>query len=211
MNGSPSAPVRVVPMQITDLPQVTAIDALSFPLPWSSATYRYELVQNTNSHFFVALAPPGSSAAPPGRPGGGLSWLNPAGWFRPAPDPFPDPERPVVGYAGFWYIVDEAHISTIAVHPDWRGHGVGEAMFVHLLETALDLGALTATLEVRVTNDRAQALYRKYAFEVVGRRKRYYRDNGEDALLMTAELPAGYREQMRRLFALKHPGAGANS
>ena len=208
LNGATPLPVRVVPMQITDLPQVTAIDALSFPLPWSSATYRYELVQNANSHFFVALAPPGSVAAPPNT-AAGRNWLNPAAWFRSAPPAFPDPERPAIGYAGFWYIIDEAHVSTIAVHPDWRGHGVGEALFVHLLETALDLGALTATLEVRVSNERAQGLYRKYAFEVVGRRKRYYRDNGEDALLMTAELPAGYREQMRRLFALHRPGAGA--
>ena len=103
------------------------------------------------------------------------------------------------------------HVSTIAVHPDWRGHGVGEALFVHLLETALDLGAVTATLEVRVTNERAQGLYRKYLFEVVGRRKRYYRDNGEDALLMTAELPAGYREQMRRLFTATRPGGAAGA
>jgi ribosomal-protein-alanine N-acetyltransferase len=211
MNGATRLPVRVVPMTVPDLPQVVAIDALSFPLPWSSATYRYELVQNPNSHFFVALAPPGSALTPPAQSSGGLGWLNPAAWFRPAPANFPDPERPVVGYAGFWYIIDEAHISTIAVHPDWRGHGAGEALFVHLLETALDLGAVTSTLEVRVSNERAQSLYRKYAFEVVGRRKRYYRDNGEDALLMTAELPAGYREQMRRLFALNRPGAGASS
>jgi ribosomal-protein-alanine N-acetyltransferase len=211
MNGAIPVPVRVVPMTMADLSQVTAIDALSFPLPWSSATYRYELVQNPNSHFFVALAPPGSPAAPEGTGSNGLGWLNPATWFKPAPPAFPDPERPVVGYAGFWYILDEAHVSTIAVHPDWRGHGVGEALFVHLLETALDLGAVTATLEVRVTNERAQGLYRKYSFEVVGRRKRYYRDNGEDALLMTAELPSGYREQMRRLFAVnRHGGAGAS-
>lgn len=208
MNGASILPVRVVPMELADLPQVTAIDALSFPLPWSTATYRYELVQNPNSHFFVALAPPGAAVP---EPRAGRDWLNPASWFRPAPPTFPDPDRPVVGYAGFWYILDEAHVSTIAVHPDWRSHGVGEALFVHLLETALDLGAVTATLEVRVSNERAQGLYHKYAFEVVGRRRRYYRDNGEDALLMTAELRPGYREQMRRLFARQSPGAGATS
>jgi len=83
---------------------------------------------------------------------------------------------------------------------------VGEQLFVAMLEQALELSAVTATLEVRVTNDRAQNLYRKYHFEVVGRRKHYYRDNGEDALLMTAELGNGYRDDMRRLFAEKRPG-----
>jgi ribosomal-protein-alanine N-acetyltransferase len=79
-------------------------------------------------------------------------------------------------------------------------------LFVGMLEQALDLGAVTATLEVRVTNALAQGLYRKYHFEVVGRRKHYYRDNGEDALLMTAELRPGYRDDMHRLFSQKRPG-----
>jgi ribosomal-protein-alanine N-acetyltransferase len=201
--------LRIVPMTVEDIPRVVEIDQLSFPLPWSSATYRYELTQNGNSHFFVALAEggprPGSAAGP-----GGLGWLNPANWFKPPPAAL-DPARPVVGYGGFWYILDEAHISTIAVHPDWRGQRVGEHLFVAMLEQALDLGALTATLEVRVSNERAQNLYHKYAFEVVGRRKRYYRDNGEDALLMTAEMKAGYREAMRRLLAASPKGARAES
>ena len=199
MNGQPPPdPIHVEPMTLDDIPRVTVIDSLSFPLPWSTATYRYELLQNQNSHFFVALADPAATQPPPAN--GARSWLNPANWFKPPAAPEPDPDRPVVGYSGFWYILDEAHVSTIAVHPDWRGRSVGEHLFVGMLEHALDLGAVTATLEVRVTNERAQNLYRKYFFEVVGRRRRYYRDNGEDALLMTAELKPGYREEMRRLF-----------
>ena len=127
MNGSggPGA-IQVVPMTLEDIPRVLLIDQLSFPLPWSSATYRYELTQNANSHFFVALAEQarGASAASKGM----RAWLNPANWFRPAPAAPPDPERPVVGYGGFWYILDEAHISTIAVHPDWQGIGLGKAV-----------------------------------------------------------------------------------
>ena len=80
---------------------------------------------------------------------------------------------------------DEAHISTIAIHPAWRGHGLGEYMLLAMLAEAEALKAAMVTLEVRVTNDRAQELYRKYHFEVVGRRRGYYSDNGEDALLMT--------------------------
>jgi ribosomal-protein-alanine N-acetyltransferase len=206
MNGAAAVPLRVAPMTVEDIPRVLVIDQLSFPLPWSSATYRYELTQNPNSHFFVALAeatagPPGGAHSP-----GGLAWLNPANWFKPPPAPL-DPGRPVVGYSGFWYILDEAHISTIAVHPEWRGLRVGEHLFVAMLEAALDLDARSATLEVRVTNERAQNLYHKYAFEIVGRRKRYYRDNGEDALLMTAEFKSGYRDDMRRRFAAKPKGA----
>jgi ribosomal-protein-alanine N-acetyltransferase len=203
-------PIQIAPMRLEDIQRVVEIDQLSFPLPWSSATYRYELAQNLNSHFFVALADGnGGPASGPGAGSAGpLGWLNPANWFRPPPAPL-DPERPVIGYAGFWFVLDEAHISTIAVHPDWRGRHVGERLLVAMLERALDLNAVTATLEVRVTNERAQNLYRKYAFDVVGRRKRYYRDNGEDALLMTAELKDGYRAEMQRRLAASSKGVRA--
>ncbi len=190
-------PVTVEAMQVDDIPSVLAIDQLSFPLPWSASSYRYELTQNRNAYFVVALAPepgPARRAA-----GGWLAGL--AEWLRGEDEPARPPARQVVGYAGFWYIVDEAHISTIAVHPEWRGRGAGEQVLTGLLERALDLGAVAATLEVRVSNTLAQNLYRKYAFEVVGRRKRYYRDNGEDALLMTAALQPNYRDFMRRRLA----------
>jgi ribosomal-protein-alanine N-acetyltransferase len=194
--------VMVEPMRLVDIEAVLDIDRLSFPLPWSASSYRYELTQNAHSYFFVALAPQSGAAAPR------------AGWrerlsdlLRSSPEAAAPP-RLVVGYAGFWYIVDEAHISTIAVHPDWRGQGAGEQLLVAVLERALDLNAVQATLEVRVSNTRAQNLYRKYGFEEVGRRRRYYRDNGEDALLMTAELHAGYRDQMRRLASQPRRGAG---
>lgn len=198
--------VEIVPMVLEDIPRVLEIDQLSFPLPWSPTSYRYELTQNPNSHFWVAVATGAARpAAAAARPAGGLVRLMPNRWFR-APEPAAAASRNLVAYGGFWFIIDEAHISTIAVHPDWRGRRVGERLLVGMLEKALDLGAVTATLEVRVSNDRAQSLYRKYHFEVVGRRKHYYRDNGEDALLMTAELGTGYRENMRRLLAQASPG-----
>ena len=82
-------------------------------------------------------------------------------------------------------MADEAHISTIAVHPDWRGLGLGEWLLLALLEAGQVLGAETATLEVRPSNEPALALYQKYQFEEVGRRPRYYSDNDEDALIFT--------------------------
>ena len=185
--------VAMEPMRLEDVEAVLTIDRLSFPLPWSASSYRYELTQNSHSYFFVALATPDGPGAARAGWRARLSTL-----LKGAAETAPT-QRLVVGYAGFWYIVDEAHISTIAVHPDWRGQGAGEHLLVGLLEHALDLNAVKATLEVRVTNTRAQNLYRKYRFAEVGRRRRYYRDNGEDALLMTAELDAGYRDEMRRL------------
>jgi len=84
-------------------------------------------------------------------------------------------------------MVDEAHVSTIAVPPGWRRRGIGELLLVAMLDRAIELGAKIATLEVRVSNVTAQNLYRKYAFEQVGLRQRYYRDSGEDALIMSTE------------------------
>jgi ribosomal-protein-alanine N-acetyltransferase len=164
--------VRFAPMELADIPQVAAIDRLSFPQPWSEQSYRFELVDNRNAHFIVALAPNPNGAR-------GLWKQLWGGW----------PARRVVGYAGFWFVVDEAHINTIAVHPEWRRRGIGERLLVKLLAQARGLGAATATLEVRVSNLAAQQLYQKYRFEEVGRRPHYYRD-GEDALLMTIRLNA---------------------
>lgn len=94
-------------------------------------------------------------------------------------------ESQVVGFIGYWLIGEEVHISTFAIHPDYRKQGIGESMMVRALRTARSRGAALATLEVRVSNWAAIHLYEKLGFEQVGRRAGYYRDNGEDALLMT--------------------------
>ena len=93
--------------------------------------------------------------------------------------------RAVVGYAGVWLMVDEAHITTFAVHPDWRRQGVGSRLLLALLVVAEELGADRMTLEVRVSNAAAQALYEAHGFAIAGRRERYYTDDGEDAYIMT--------------------------
>ncbi|HLC06047.1 MAG TPA: ribosomal protein S18-alanine N-acetyltransferase [Anaerolineales bacterium] len=93
--------------------------------------------------------------------------------------------RRVVGFIGSWLIADEVHISTLAVHPSFRGLGLGKTLLEAILDQTARRGAEIATLEVRVSNTTAIDLYRKTGFEVVGRRPGYYRDNGEDALLMT--------------------------
>ena len=91
----------------------------------------------------------------------------------------------VLGHGGFWLMVDEAHISTLAVRAAWRRRGLGELLLVVLLDESQRLGASRATLEVRHSNAAAQALYAKYGFQQAGRRKAYYSDNREDALILT--------------------------
>ncbi len=104
-------------------------------------------------------------------------------------------EGDIVGFAGFWLIADEIHISSIATQPTLRGQGLGELLFLNLLFQSYAYPANMVTLEVRRSNSVAQTLYRKYRFVEVGSRPRYYRDTGEDALLMTmASLNAHYRQ-----------------
>lgn len=90
----------------------------------------------------------------------------------------------VIGYCGVWIIVDEAHITNIAVLPSYRGQGLGDKLMRSMIEIAKEMGARTMTLEVRVSNNPAQSLYRKFGFQEGGIRKNYYSDNQEDALVM---------------------------
>jgi [ribosomal protein S18]-alanine N-acetyltransferase len=84
----------------------------------------------------------------------------------------------------FWSILEEAHITILAVDPQFQGQGLGQAMLFYLLKTACDRGLERATLEVRISNVEAIALYTKFGFKTAGRRRRYYQDNGEDALIL---------------------------
>jgi ribosomal-protein-alanine N-acetyltransferase len=92
----------------------------------------------------------------------------------------------VVAYGGIWVILEDSHITTIAVDPDFRGRKYGEVMLLRLLDEAIERGASWMTLEVRESNSIAQSLYRKYGFTTVSTRKGYYSDNNENALVMWA-------------------------
>lgn len=94
-------------------------------------------------------------------------------------------DRKVVGAIVAWLLVDEAHIATIATHPDFRRRGIASKLLSHALRMMMNEGALTSVLEVRESNLAAQEMYRKFGFEETGRRPRYYKDNSEDAILMT--------------------------
>lgn len=94
----------------------------------------------------------------------------------------------VVGYCGVWVIVDEAHITNIAILPEFRGKKLGEALLSKVMEVTTKMGAVKMTLEVRASNHVAQSLYRKLGFKDGAVRRGYYTDNQEDALVMWVEL-----------------------
>ncbi|HEY8477945.1 MAG TPA: ribosomal protein S18-alanine N-acetyltransferase [Chloroflexota bacterium] len=195
----------VEPMRVEHIPAVAAIERESFTTPWPSNAYRKEIEENRLAHYFVAkkVEPgdgrDGEDPEPEPSPEmatatarGGSSILERLSRFlRPSGEPYP-PEvqrelESIVGYAGLWMMADEAHITTIAVSPRYRGRGVGELLLLALIDKAIALGARWVTLEVRVSNTVAQHLYRKYTFKEMGVRRRYYSDNGEDALIMWTE------------------------
>jgi ribosomal-protein-alanine N-acetyltransferase len=176
-------------MTVADLPQVMEIDRLSFEIPWSEKSYRYEMNESDQS-FMVVLEWNRQRAATRWQ-----RWLN----IRPYS------ERRILGYGGMWYIAGEAHISTIAVHPKGRGHGWGEILLAGMVRRGMILEADEVALEVRVTNHRAQHLYEKYAFQTVDIKKRYYRNNGEDAYDMRIDVHnpsicSHFEEQYHALF-----------
>ncbi len=195
-----------------DIDTVMAIEHVSFSAPWSARAYEYELRYNEMAHYFVAR-PQGevmftdSDAASAGAVSTSSWWKRLFGKPFVAAAATPPSPAPIVGYGGFWQLIDEAHISTIAAHPNWRRRGVGELLLIAMIDTAMEIDANVVTLEVRVSNTGAQALYRKYQFDVVGKRKGYYSDNGEDAYIMTtpsvttAQYQREFQDLKAKLFA----------
>lgn len=149
---------RLRAMQPHDLPAVLAIEEAVFgDDAWPLSFFQRDLANEHSIYFTLELA-----------------------------DDAEEPDRAeLVGYAGYWLLDDEAHLMNLAVAPVWQGRGLGEYIVLETLALMQQQGAVTCTLEVRASNVRAQGLYRKLGFRVEGRRRRYYRDNGEDALLMT--------------------------
>ena len=107
-----------------------------------------------------------------------------------------------IGYGGLWLMVDEAHITTFAVLPEWRRRGVGARLMLELMRVAANLHARVVTLEVRLSNHAARSLYGRFGFKPVGVRPRYYSDNNEDALIMTTP-PISTPEMRLRLADLQ--------
>jgi len=144
-------------MNLEDIPRVHGIDILSFSLPWPEKSFIFELTENPSSLSLVVE--------------------------------IVAEDRPlvVIGMSVVWIIIDEAHIATIAIDPEFRSFGYGRSLLVETLRQSFQRGAHMATLEVRESNFIAQQLYRSFGFIIIGRRAHYYRDNNEDAIMMTVE------------------------
>ena len=163
----PPPPYTLREMRPSDIKAVMTIEQVVFPTPWKASAYEYEVTRNRLAHYQVLLVNQG------------------------------DQPRQLIGYSGTWTLVDELHVSTIAVHRAWQGRGLGELLFLNMVTLAYNMPVTVVTLEVRRGNLAAQALYRKYRLEVVGERRRYY-EGREDALIMTSSpLDATYRDFLR--------------
>lgn len=143
------------PMTLADIDQVNAIEQVSFSTPWPETAFTYELTHNQST----------------------LCWV--AEWVEEGQTPS------IVADIVIWRILDEAHIGTLAVRPEFRGQAIAQRLLAVALLEAAKSGATHALLEVRVSNQAAINLYRKFGFEEVGVRPGYYQDTREDALLMT--------------------------
>jgi ribosomal-protein-alanine N-acetyltransferase len=161
-----------------DIAQVMDIERQSFPTMWPQTTYQREL-KNKAARYFVACEPADLESEPEvARPGfGGMV-------RRLLGGPEPTRDR-ILGMVGLWCVVGEGHIVTIAVRQNSRRQGLGEILLMVALEAAMEAGQQEVTLEYRISNHSARAMYEKYGFREVGVRARYYSDNNEDAVLMT--------------------------
>ncbi len=190
---------------MSDVPRVIEIERLAYPSTWPPSAYRKELQDNRWAHYIVlrdrriveerATEPVQEYERP--RRIFPLSLL-PSRQTMTMSTPG---LASIVGFAGLWLMVDEAHITTIAMHPNYRRKGLGEFMLLSLIDIAYAISAKWVTLEVRVSNYSAQNLYRKYGFREAGLRHRYYSDNQEDALIMwTEEIHSlAYRQRFQDL------------
>ena len=177
------------PMRRQDISQVNAIDRMAFSSVWSSFNYEHEL-SNPLARYVVACSQEAvlieNSSPSFSRLASKMKhWLNNQPILKEEPKPVN--RQLIIGFAGFWVMAGEAHITNIAVHDDYRRQGVGEKILITILELANELNAEFMTLEVRTSNFTAQNLYRKYGFTEVGLRPGYYHDNREDAILMSTE------------------------
>jgi ribosomal-protein-alanine N-acetyltransferase len=151
-----SAHVTIEPMRRRDLRRgVMAIEAVSYPKPWSQNVFESELAQvRSGARRYLVARRPSSRG-----------------------------RGEIVGYAGLWFTADEAHVTNVAVRPDQQRSGIATSLLLALADVAIERGCIAWTLEVRASSTGAQDLYRKLGFNPAGVRARYY-ENTEDAIVM---------------------------
>jgi len=189
-------------MHTDDIAQVLEIERESFPTMWPPTAYKRELEQNRLAHYLVIVERNGEPTSDPGSYGGAYrQGAYHAGAFgrlfgelrhilgneedeRPLP-PVEQRAELITGVIGVWLLADEAHVVTIAVRESHRRRGIAELLLIHAIDLARAKEQQLVTLECRVSNAPALALYDKYGFEKVGLRPRYYSDNHEDAYVLS--------------------------
>lgn len=144
-------------MRESDISTVQEIERRIFSSPWPRNAYFRELNSRSTAYYIVLRRQSGPRMGE------------------------------IIGYAGMWRMYDEAHVTTIGVREDLQGSGYGRVLFSGLVQAAYEMGAKWITLEVRASNEHAMRMYEGFGFKVIGRRRGYYTDNGEDALVMWSD------------------------
>ena len=207
---------------IDDIDQVNEIDREAFPTQWPPPNYKSEL-RNQMARISVICETHDLAAEPSVRAevrltieSGRKSWLKRIFGLN-ARLPGVNPASTIVGFVASWIMADEAHITAIAVRESYRRRGIGERLMIAAVETAIERKADFLTLEVRVSNTGAQALYTKYGFTQVGLRRGYYTDNREDALIMSTDkiispaFQARFKELKESLYQRRGVTVGAET
>jgi [ribosomal protein S18]-alanine N-acetyltransferase len=199
----------VRPMSADDIPQVSEIDREAFPTEWPPPSFKREL-SSSMVRYLVAFDESHRMVRDARAPKRSV-W----GWLvvgmrhmlgrndAPAEVAIAQDAQFIVGYASIWMMVDESHLTSIAVRHSHQHQGIGEMLLIAIIKLSLQMKAQVVTLEVRASNHSAQALYAKYGFKNVGVRRRYYTDNSEDAVVMTTDKISSlaYQAKLRDLEA----------
>ncbi len=195
-------PYSVRLMSQEDVAQVSEIDREVFYSQWPPPNYRREL-ENKLAYYLVACDESKTVAVKP------VTGFLPVSRFRKwlgrrcsSTNELPRPRQEyIVGFSGIWVMAGEAHLTNIAVRKDYQHQGIGELLLISVIDLAQELNAEFMTLEVRASNTVAQSLYRKYGFTQVGLRRGYYRDNHEDAIIMSTPsfTAASFRRRFQQL------------
>ena len=178
--------LSIRPMQPADIKQVKEIDRQAFPALETNLSFKHEL-RNQIARYIVVYEPDNENEAPATEPANDSIFSRTITRIRQLTlGPLPTKQN-IVGFAGVWFMAGEAHLITIAVRESYRGLSVGEFLLAAIIDIAIEYKAGFATLEVRSSNQTAQSLYEKYGFIKTGKRKGYYSDTKEDAIIMTTD------------------------
>ena len=181
------------PMCQEDIAQVTEIDREAFFTQWPTPDYQRELKKPLAHHIIASddavtgAVSRTKPAAKKGLPGFAIRLTRFFNRRFRSGGSSPPASRHILGFAGFWMLADEAHITSIAVRKLHHRRGIGELLILCLIDLAIEHSASAVHLEVRASNTAAQELYLKFGFKGVGIRRGYYSDTGEDGILMALE------------------------